>query len=109
MSSFKRSTKITTASAAASPMSSPRNSTSGDRPARMAQLQQIRDDMMTIDMSKAISVCPSQPFGLTILPAVAAGSDQSATHLLRPLVPPPLGATQLSPMLAMANSSTFTI
>ncbi|KAF9309967.1 hypothetical protein BG003_009073 [Podila horticola] len=64
MSSFKRSTKITTASAAASPMSSPRNSTSGDRPARMAQLQQIRDDMMTIDMSKAISVCPSQPFGL---------------------------------------------
>ncbi|KAF8980867.1 hypothetical protein CPC16_000254, partial [Podila verticillata] len=65
MSSFKRSSKITaTASAAASPMSSPRNSTSGDRPAKMAQLQQIRDEMMTIDMHKAISVCPSQPFGL---------------------------------------------
>ncbi|KAG0085021.1 hypothetical protein BGZ93_000903 [Podila epicladia] len=65
MSAFKRSTKITTASAAASPMSSPRNSTSGDRPARMAQLQQIRDEMMTIDMHKSICVCPSQPFGLS--------------------------------------------
>ncbi|KAF9413321.1 hypothetical protein BGZ94_000767 [Podila epigama] len=64
MSAFKRSFKTTTASAAASPAASPRNSISGDRPARMAQLQQIRDEIMTIDMNKAISVCASQPFSL---------------------------------------------
>ncbi|KAG9072499.1 hypothetical protein KI688_000270 [Linnemannia hyalina] len=69
MSSIKITSKTTTATTSASntPSGSRRNSlTFGSRPTSVAHktLQEIRDEMMTIMMSKGMFTSPSQPFVL---------------------------------------------
>ncbi|KAF9281869.1 hypothetical protein BGZ88_011336 [Linnemannia elongata] len=69
MSSTKITSKTATASASHTPSGSRRNSFNfGPRPTSVSgahkTLQEIRDEMMTIMMSKGMFTSPSQPFVL---------------------------------------------